>query len=1142
MASREIKFVKFLGYEANIDSSDNSIDIRFIEDGLDKEKKLQTRYSLKFKFLNNNVEFDIKKSNNTSRFFSVAPMVYTRDTLFLEADLRIKKKVLEFLETSKANEALVVRTGQNVYIGKNVSDFRIYSKRLSEKTKSSKQEQKSVFKAYETPSNMFEIYFSLLQKANIDNTLSEISLRATAKIETSLKNKNLQGSYGKTGINIIVKSILEKKFGRNMDDDIDIKSDSDYRVIEELIEKEAKDEVGLVEKLKNSLFPLKEAGEKIRLPIIDMQAGSGDGIFKGGEEAGIEVNLMGTEIRTLEEMQREDLKDNKNYNVINGVNVMYHLDDYEKLFDNQKYTKATYNTIVYQNPPYTSSNELAKDSLLALKNNTNVFGLYPTSMENFLKENINGFIFNVPKELTGYTDKNVPNNLLFVIGSRFDPEKIKQTFQKGRLSLEGSEIIAKNISVKITDKDVKSAVNSILKILRTNKNLYNFQARSKNALEYAKGKRGEAIMFEPLKRYIKETKEIVDNQQKIKELVETKKDEILSKFNSNEMLKEDKIFPDYRVYDPQRKYQKYSFKDVLLKRSLLVFYRDKYPEIFKIVKELAKDEGIELGLEETKFVNYSLSNPQKPDKKDIVAAESLGLMKLAYYPTSFTLSNREDKRALKEVIKNVYSSKTGKGMPLNIEDEIDSLLDDADRLIIKFEDNISKDDLNVNRNEVLALIDKDGLDIAKLNISLTDFYDTIQELGMFKLDDYVESAKLKDDKKEIILDNFFKQIDDFMNKISNKADITKEDYEKRLILGLKTLLKIKKTANPKKEEKDTEADEISFYFTFAKENGIYDYFKKFVKISNSKDIISGLFKKNALFSKADKKDIEKYLDKVSTYFENKPISFFEEEREVSEELIREAFKELTKNSNLTNYKEEENNFVIDIYEKLSPEYEVRKSLSEASVKSSKMLIVNYLLMKLELNKGMNKAEVYDKHFKNMMFNTFGLMPHQFKNPERFIEISNDKSVDILNWEMRSGKTLTFMTELWMLSLYKNIDADLFLETKNFNDIVTQGMQHLPIIFNNIKFNLPKSGVEKTFLKADKVNEFVKANPIFPNLPAILKDYFIEKGGEQVRELERFGFEFEELVKKVEEKGLTIESVKEKYPDAKFKGLLDKICS
>ncbi len=1156
--TQKISIANFLGYRANLDAPDNVIEIMLESNG--DKKAYHTASVLKFK-KNDDGEFslEVKGIENS---LAVKPMIYTQDTLFLESNISIKQKIKEYFSDTGANDVCVIKMfNGSVYIGKSNTDFSVFSERLNQKEEpiqSSETAQKKELKAYETPTNMFQIYFSLFQKATLDERIKDVAKTIRKKISKVdevkehflFKKENFQIEQ-----EMLIKFVLEGYYNTTKQKQNETESESsNLKQMQKLVEKFASEEVDEIKKAKSEMFPYKRIDKifdrkPFRMPILDLQAGSGESVFKTAKMAGISINLIGTEFRSMEELKNKDeLSDNRNYNVITNVDTSMHIDDYSVLFSNITLSKAVENTTVYQSLPYTKNNALAEESVNILKHNQNIFGLYPTSMESFLKENINGFIFNVPKTLTGYTGRSIPDNLLFVIGSRHNEEQVEEQIQNRKengLTILDTNIDtrAKNKFVVISDTDIKLATKTIQnEMSRSQGVLYNFKSRMNSSYIYQNSRDGDSVLVTPLGRYINETDNKIKNIVEISNTIENKKEVIIKSLNSNDTLRKEKIFPDYRNYNPNRDYKKTTYSNVLLDRGLLVFYRDKYPEIYKIIESLALEDGVELGLGKPTHSNYSLSSPEKPAKKDIVATESLGLMKLAYYPSSFSLETKEDKNALISLIVDIYKSK-GSEISDNIKDTISSLAFDSSRLIIKTEDKISAD-LELKREEVFVFIDEDGLDIAKLNISLTDFYNSMNNLNMFDINDYVEKAELSDDKKEIIFSNFIKHLENLTYIIDENRD--KEANPKKLTeQSIESIKKIKSLKDDKSLDAPTlESEQLSVYKEFAETNNMFEYYASFLKQTKADKILPKVFAKNAIFDNVGEKLLNSELTKISNFFEEAPISFYEKYRAKSDSLIRESFKVLSKNSNLSEEAlvESENNFAIDVYEQLSEEYEVRKSISESAIKTAKLFILNKTLIDIYKNKGYKNSKLYDMFFENIMTNTFGLMAHQFKNPERFIEISDDKKVDIINWEMRSGKTLAFLNEMYLLMLYKGLDASLMLETKTMNDIVSQMMRHLPLMMTNINFNMPKTTADVTILDTNNVYEFfAEGTEIFANIPKILNPFFIKKGVGQVEELKRFGFEFEELLSEIKNKGISMETIKKEHNGSKFLPLLENAC-
>ncbi len=1147
--SNKIKIIRFLGYRANLDTPDNNIEIKIEDMNTGEQKGYQTASVLEFRQIGEDLHLNVKTTKNP---LAIKPMVYTASTLFLESNMAVKQKVKEFLTTSGVTEACVIKMfNGNIYIGENNTDFSVYSKQLDKNNEvTSDSKQKNELKVYETPTNIFQIYFSLFQKATLPERITNVAkiIRKEILQNEEVKNHFLfkNKDFKKEQI-LLIQFVLESYFSAKKKAEIESESEnSNVRQMQNLIENHVQKYIKAIEDASDSLFPYKildkiTNDKPFRMSLFDLQAGSGTGIFKTAENANMSINLIGTEIRDIS----KDEKHNNDYNVITGTNTMLHLSDYTKLFDSIKMNRAVSNTVVYQNPPFTSTSSIAKESVNVLRHGQNIFGLYPTSMENFLKENVDGFIFNIPKELTGYTDIKVPERMLFVIGSKHDEEQVEMEIDslkaKGLFNHNNiANTKPRNKMVVVSDTTIKDATQTIfLEIARSKGRLYNFKQNMTSVYLYNIARDGNSVLVDTLQKYIEDTNKKIDNIGKIKELIEKNKDVITKSLSPNQTLRKDKVFPDFRSYNPKREYKKLTYAELLIDRGLITFYRSKYPEIYNIVESLALEDGVDLDVKKPTHINYSLSNPVKPKEKDKISSESLGLMKLAYYPSSFSLYNESDKKAVMRLIEDIYKQE-GTLMSDTIRDNLLYIIKQSSRIIIKTEDVISEE-LELKKDEVFVFVDEDGLDMAKLDISLTDFFGAMNRLKMFDINDYVEQAVLSSDKKEVIFNNFMKLMDNLQHLIvqgeKEKSSIFKREAID-LFIKLKTLKEDKSLTSD-----EFESEELSIYKEFAEKNKIYEYYAGFMVTTDSKVYLSDLIEKNVMFQSISVKNSKEMVDMISGIFEKTPISFYEDNRLDTENHIRQLFRKNTENSNLPAnlIKEAEDNFIIDIFERLSSEYETRKTISEASIKTAKLFVVNKTLIDAYKAKGKSYNELYDLFYENIMMNTFGLMPHQFKTPERFVEMSNDKKADVQNIEPRGGKTLTCVSEMCFLMLYKGVDAQMILETKTVNDITSQILRFLPIMTSNIEFIMPKSAIKSMAIDKNKAYDFFTDSEIFVNIPKLMNPYFIKRGDGQTEELKRFGFEFEDLLSDVREKNINKGAIIEHFKESKFIHLLQAEC-
>lgn len=1144
-----IERAEALGYEADLRSSENTIRLLLKkEDGTISKYDIGANLKVN-KDPNGNLEVGVKKSKKN---FGTTTMSYSRDTLFLSSELEFKDIAKKFFQDNPdEKEIMLVKTLAKYFVANSTDKLSVNLGKVvgkeGEKKKLREDEKKNNLQVYETPSNMYEIFFSMMQKELVET----IALKESVKIKEILfSNEEIRKSpflkdksKNSIALSVIIDDIIKAQLNEGEKQKILGSSrNADLYQINQLVETHAGEILENIRRSKDSFFPFSNyaTDEKLRLAIFDMQAGSGAGLFKGAENASIEVNLIGTEIRDLQDIDNgESLRDNKNYNVITGINSGMHTSDYVSLFSNGNLREAVRNTFVYQNPPYTQSNILAKDSLEVLSHGQSIFGLYPSSMKDFLQKNINGHVFQVPKKLTGYEDPSVPEHLLFVVGSRHDEEYVENEIQRRKdrgLFQHNSDFKtdAKSKYNIISTSDKEQASREMLKEIRISSNIYNFKLAAKNVYSYQSAKKGESPLFEPMKRYIENSKEVFDNLKEIKEKIESKKIELISTLGSDDALRTEKIFPDYRNYSADGIVNKCTFTDVISQRNLMIFYRDNYPEIYKVVEKIADEDNIKLGLTKSLHGNYSLSNPQKPEKKDVVSTKTLGLMRRAYDASSYSLSSIEDKDALLKVIEDI-----GEGeYDASIGDLLVEMVKEAKKLIVKNED-VLEDDIIVKK-EVLVLVDGNGADLGKLNVSLTDFHKSIEKLGMFNIDDYVEHAILKDDKKKKILNNFLKYVENTIARF-NEFSPKEEDIVEQ---SKRFLIKIKEIQTRESEDKNRDQQITREYVEFAKENNLFEYFGQFLKKGDVFKMVEDAVKDKLEVFEVDNDKGKDFINDIVKMFKDKPVLFFEDERALVEKFIKEKFTDLTAGSSFSKEAKAESlqNMTIDIFEELSEEHEKQKAISEGAVKSAKLIVLNYNIIKILQKKGIEDYKLYDSYFKNIMTNTFGLMDHQFSSPEGFVEMSDHTKSNMYSWEPRSGKSLAVIAEEFLLSLYKEEEASLYMETKNINDITMQCMRHFPIIIPNIRFNMPKSNLTKSVLNKEVIYEYLgEDSELFINIPKILNPYFIERGEGQSKAKERFSFEFEELLEKVKEADLSLEEMRNKHKDSIFYPLLSKAC-
>lgn len=1158
-----VKFVDFKQFVIDMDDK-NTVKLKFDKDG--EESKIDIGKYVQISFIDENIDLKIKDSD---KFNKTTLNTYSKSLLFLIDNVEVKRALKEyFAEDENANkEVFVVKLNNSSYIvGDKIDSLDIEMNMLNEannQKKLTETEKKEDLKVYETPSNMFDVMISLVQQSSLKYGFSQdIILDFSSSIKKDLEktflelkeseNKSelrkvkslLDNIKGKTGIKNLT-DVFDSLVNDSRRHYLETLNDEDYVELKNYMLKNYKSTIENYKELYATKFPFKklqESGIDIPvLPIIDLQAGSGDGILNSATKNSFPMQLQGLEFRTLENLGLDNDTLDFRYKVETGKNFNIYKSAIEQSFRNGTLHSAISATPVYLNPPYTADNQIAKESVDILKNNQLVFGLFPTSMKNFLSEQINGFIFEVNKELTGYTDERVPQKLLFVVGRKFEEEILKQDVQKTGLLEERKHTFHRNLDAK----DVESAIKEIQVELNLNARAFKFDNYIRNTYSYheADEKRLDMV-FKNIKSNMDTTDSFLQNSEKLFEAIEKKNEYIRSQFGSENMLLKSKVFPNIQYYSEDSKIEYLNFADVVSNHGLLVAYRDNYPEILDLVQSIAKKEGIDVSIAGNPTSLYDLSSPAKPEIKDKTLTENIGLMKNYYLPSSFNLTKKENKEHLLSIIEKVYHN-NNKEMDYATKEALSKILNNTNRLITKLETNI-KDNTDILKEEVFVAIDEDGIDIGKFQISKTDFYKAMQELKYFDLNDYIELAQIDNNKKSIIIENLMKHIENTIHQIAGFNEIEPKKMEETIFKSTLTNLKSQKLRD------NGELSDIAYqdiynetFVKFVKEFKLSEYFNQFVDFDKKLkySFIDELTKNEGfLFLKKDK--AKEVAEDIFIQYSKSPLDFFDFKREQTEEFILDSINEALESENLQKLTNEQSDLIrIDVYNQLSQDFVKQKAVFEASQRLAKLMIMNYGYMKFQksVKPDTENSKLYDEIFKSISMNTFGLMEHQYKAAERFLAMSDDTKMFMQLWEMRAGKSLAFIYTSYLLSLYNKDDSYLFLEAKNTDDIFLQMMTHLPMIPMNANYYLAKSNAKKSVISPAKTYTHLVEAEYYPNIPESLKPFYVGRGEMATSELASYAYEFEKLILAVEEKGLDKAHILENYKDSKFLNVLNISC-
>lgn len=1166
--SSNIKFVDFLEFFINMNNN-NAVELEFKDedgtiDNVDIGKYVQ------ISFIDDGIDLKIKDSD---KFIKSTLSTYSKSLLFLISNVEVKRVLKDFFNNkeNEDKEVFVIRTnGENFIVGEKVSKLNIRMDILNELNKQklmTETEKKENLKVYESPSNMFDIMFSLIQQSTLRNNFSpDIISNFKDKVKKDLENDFLKLKENEAekkdlkDIKYILDIVKGKGSIRHFTDVFDSLTnetrrhyletldDSIYKSLKKYILEKYSDTVNTIIELHSLEYPfnkLKELNVKIpNIPFIDFQAGSGEGILTSATKRGFPLILQGTEFRNLENLGLDKETLDFRYQVETDKNFNIYKDAYKKAFDNHTLNKAISATPIYLNPPYNADNQIAKESIEILKGNQLVFGLFPTSMKNFLTEHIDGFIFEVSKELTGYTDDRVPEKLLFIVGKKYEEQILKE--ELANLTTLKKHTFHRNIE----SKDISGAIKEIQKELALNNKILPLESTFKSMIDYhsVDESRGN-IVFKTIKKNIGDLEEFILNSEKLFKAIDEKSEYIRNQFGSENMLLKAKVFPNIQFFKEDSNTEYNTFNEVITNHGLLVAYRDNYPEILNLIQKIAEKEGMELNIMESSTSLYDLDNPFKPLKKDKILTENIGLMKNYYLPSSFNISKEENKEHLLKILNKLYLDKTNSGMPLDLRNTLKDVIDKSSRLITKLESTI-RNEQDVLKDEIFVAIDEDGIDIGKFQISKTDFYKAMQDLGYFDLNDYVELSEINKEQKNIIIENLLKHIENSIFLIAKYNNIDSNTIEQDIIKNLLLNLKLSKLNSEDKINNISYAEQYNKTFVeFINKYNMQNYFNNFINFDKKLEIRfrENLYK-SEFFAFVGKKDIEATVEKIFDLYKQSPLDFFEFKRDITEDWIENLINGLMSKNNLPIVGDKQINYLkIDVYNLLSQDFVKRKAIFEASTRLSKLMIMNYGYMKYKKISNKQKGNIipnyvlYDEVFEKMSDTTLGLMSHQFKTSERFLGVCDDIKMDMKMWEMRAGKTLGFTFEAYLLSLYRKEDVHMLLESKNVDDISLQIMSHLPHLFMNSNFYVAKSNAKDSVVSNEMSYIHLVDGEYYPNIPNTLKPYYIGRGEMTKNELETFAYEFEKLMEKVEERKIDKAHILENYKDSKFLGILNICC-
>lgn len=1096
------------------------------------------------------VEMEIKEGRR--RLDAYLATIYTRDTVGFERNLDAVEAMKNIFDADPDTKSLlVVDAGTDKYLmrvpqsivpslnGKVITkeDGKEESPENEDvQKKSGTNRVKHELKAYETPSNIFRVMFRAVDRAMFRKHLSgqiydklskrlagssELSSEIEKKVGVKFKARVLQSA-----VVYLVYETLEpgsedaRRLLENEDENIkrgidivishaETGSDDKFAQMLTLIDKANQEgkKNGYMKTLTGSMQEEWKSAFNItmkpaEIPVFDPQAGSADGTIRGMDEANFSGVLKGIELRDMSGARE---RHGSRYDVIDNTNTMLFMDTIKNTFMNGRYHDAATQTFTYLNPPYTNDDEVGKRTVDMIMNGMPVSGLFPVKMKTYLEKNLSSdsLIVDIPRALTGYTDPNTPDRFLFVIGTKYSKDDALKSKAK---TLATNDPLELYLPEDATEEMFEKALNNHIEKRSALGMLY-----YKMYVYHKDSDKRRDMLIDALKERIGEQKEIMANAEKLLEAVNETKKTIEKKMMPIEIAKKQKIFKDTRFYSKEGVYERLSFFEVAQNIPLLIYYRDNVPAVFHLVKEVADELDVSLPVDTETESETFVMGERYDGKKDKVTNLALGMMKLYYYPSKISLEDRDSKETLAMIMEEI-KDKAGVSMGSKEKSMLKAAIELASSITIKSKHIIDDDTSMIMPKEVFILQDEYGFDIGELSVELDEFYDLLQEKGLYDINDYVELAVLSKEDKKKILDAFVDDMQFVINTIAEYNGIPKDEVKNDTI-------NIGKAIEFYKRQKKISDEEIhARIFQYATKYKLKEIFDTLTK-GDTKALLSQAKSNARIVFDVSTKTANAVGDVYFKHFMQNPIAFYEDHQDEFFKVLYTQLEDLYEDKELLReHLMEYRELMSDI---VTPIYQEKVSIATAYSRLAKMLVRHYAVIEAYLSSDNVTLDVYEKlydgNFRFMQRDTQGLKPHQITEAERYSAMEKDgKKLSLMAHEMRSGKTRTFINTSYYLSLLKNVPMNIIVETSNMPDIFQQVMESFPHLALRARCFIDGKKID---INPDRTFNHLPTLEIVPKPYIIAKSQKKFRGGGKTTErlIKRMGKDIDMLVEKLEER-------------------------
>ena len=1138
-----------------------------------KRKSFQTKNTAIPKITDTEISFDIQTK---SKMNSYNCSVYSRDTLSLVQ----KKSELEALElffeaNPRIENAILVSDFKSIFVSGAPTDVvgLLDGVTLGENTSTNMsiaEHEKENLKVYETPSNTLSVLFRAIDKSSLKKFLTSDGVRKIAEVIYSNKGlfeelRNTLGTTKQLNNKIIdaVSFAYSRIFQRAGDTIIDSAHGEDltparakeYTLIYDIIS--SNERIARMFSLSEELFvggmidgngfmsALSRDDIAVKwkeifgftpptasFPVFDPQVGSGAGILGAFDKTNFNGIIKGLELR------KNIAYTDDRISVLTGINTSLYCSSIGNLLHSSQIDKATDSLFSYLNPPYTSDDSVARDTIDMYKNGMIISGLFPTKLKGFLGNNLSSgsLILDIPRELTGYTDPKTPERFLFVIGTKSSYESHVKSHGEDNDSLTDYVKHGQPHFLTLAQDATIEQFSKALEIHIEKKN-YTLKNTFYDMFKYySESPLRESIVFSRIESMVAKQAEILENSERLNAGLDKNKDVVLSKFMPLEVARKSKVFVDPRFYSEDGVYERHTFDDVSQNVPLLVYYRDNMPSIFGLIVEIAQEKEISIPVEQSRSEPFILG--EKPKKqKDIVTNLNLGMMKLKYYPSSIDLRDSNSKELLLETMLTVYKGQLN-GQRV---DSLRNAIALSDKMVIKSEKILRTDEESSQLlpKEVFVLLDNYGYDIGKLNMELDEFYQALEDASLFDINDYIELAQLSTDKKRSVIEGFIREMKSPIYAIAKYNNMDIDEVDKHILeKGAELFLKISK-----KQITMSELEEE--ILNFSEDYNLKGLFAEKFKINNENLISKIKIATSTTLTVLKKKTTDSLAEQIVGMFNDNPLKFYEDDKEFVFDSLEKDLLSLY-GGDINKLENDMLRFKEAVVEELTPYFRIHTNINVSYSRMAETLIYRYAILKQAYkadspDKAVNN--LYDNIIGNMLSKTLGLLPHQIREAEGFLALSDEKDMEHLYAEMRSGKTRTFIATLFLLGLHVNKDITIILETANVPDITEQMIEAFPFMAMNSRFFGDPDKISTSF---ESSFENLIHDNMYPVPYRIFTQSKVRGGGETIEKLNStLGEdmrETREVLKNIYGDGnVTRENLLKDYPKSKFKGLLTFSC-